>query len=147
MKTNSGKMLSSSAHVAWNDWEYYWFAQTGALPQKRRGYVPTPKIQQSHLLACYWELASQKLIFSVEILLLTKENGLDHFGNFYSTYFCNFLDKSQAICLENCKNMSRKNTQNVLNQFHCQTTKFLVENGFRSAHSARYPTNTHACPD
>ena len=137
-------MLSSSDHFAWKYWEFQNFLEhtahkAGVLP-KREGTVSWPKIQQRHLLACYWELASQKLIFSVEIVLLTKENGFDHFGNFYSTYFCNFLDKSQAICLENCKNMSCKNSQNVLNQFHCQTTKFLLENGFCSALSPSNPT-------
>ena len=68
------------------------------------------------------------------------------FWAFCSTDFCNFLDKSQAICLENCINLSCKNSQNVLDQFHCRTIKFLVENSFWSAHSGRYPTKYHFFP-
>ena len=100
--------------------------------------------QKSNKATC-WIATGTRLTetFSTRNYVADNGNWFRPFWGFYSTYFCNFLDKSQAICLENCKNMSRKNTQNDLNQFHCQTTKFLVENGFRSAHSGRYPTNTH----
>ena len=69
------------------------------------------------------------------MLLLTKENGFENFGAFWSTDFCNLLAKSQAILLANYKNLSPKNPQNVLNHFHCQTIQFLAENRFCSAHT------------
>ena len=70
-----------------------------------------------------------KSSFSARNFLLTKENGFENFGALWSTDFCNLLAKSQAILLANYKNLSPKNPQNILNHFHCQSTKFLAENG------------------
>ena len=123
-------------HIKFESWESTLSrtGQTGAL-SKREETAATPKIQQRHLLICYWVLPSQKLISQLEIILLTNENGFENFGAFWSTDFCNLLAKSQAILLANYKNQSPKNPQNVLNHFHCQTIKLLTENCFCSAHT------------
>ena len=88
-------------------------------------------------------LSSLLSLFQLEILYCSTMKLSRKFWAFCSTDFCNFLDKSQAICLENCINLSCKNSQNVLDQFHCRTIKFLVENSFWSAHSVSYPTKYH----
>ena len=117
LRTSAQWILSSSAHVAWNYWELFCSPSSlnSSATQKRRDYVAQPKIQQSILLDSYWEFADQKLShskFYCSTMKLSRK-----FWAFCLTDFCNFLDKSQAICLENCKNLSCKNPKMFLTSF------------------------------
>ena len=110
--------------------------------QKRRDYVDEPKTQQSILLGSYWEFADQKLS-QLEILLFNNET----VSNILGFLLDRFLQFSRQIASDLSRKLQKsvsQKTQNVLDQFHCRTIKFLVENSFWSALSPSYPTKYHS---
>ena len=63
----------------------------------------------------------------LEILFPNNGTGFENFGLFTQQIF-QFSRSRPPASTSKIKNLFRKNSQNVLNQFHCRTIKFLATN-------------------
>ena len=115
--------------------------RTTALP-KREGAIELGQ-KDNKASCCIATEISLTEVVSARNFVPWQVEMISNILGFLLDQFFNFLAESLRDSARKYQNWSCKNPQNVLNQFHCQTTKFLSENDFWSALYRSYATKSH----